>query len=319
MKINFQKIGRIIADYFDSDYIDIKRDVGNDLQEIYSNVPCHLSFSSVDNPDPTTVDVKPIIQSIVVNLPNYVDIQNNDFLVMKRMSNDNALLAVYSGRCGNPAASQGRQKVIVSMSATKAEEPTPIPPTQSITITINFISGDVTIQEPTIIQVAANSSYELVAPSIEGYKPEHCIIDEEQQVGSTAYIEDVGEVNHVITFSYSVLELPSYLRILVKGLYTRDDGSLANGYHFYKKIEIENIQENNGGYIITCPDDILIHEETGKPISIESGEKIILMPGNIFVKITEIIDKSDSSITFNAVNFIPDEEEKQAYITRWYD
>ena len=73
---NFGQIGDVLSDFMDSDFIDIKRDSGGKLQEVYSNIPCHLSFNSTDNPDPNSVDTKPIIQSITVHCANWVNIQN---------------------------------------------------------------------------------------------------------------------------------------------------------------------------------------------------------------------------------------------------
>ena len=110
--IDFGKIGDIASKFFDSDYIDIKRDMGGKLQEVYSNIPCHVAYASTDNPDPTTVDTKPIIQSITVHCPLYVDIRNNDFIVAKKIGSDGSLIATYSGRCGNPVVSQGRKKAL---------------------------------------------------------------------------------------------------------------------------------------------------------------------------------------------------------------
>ena len=136
---NFGQIGNIMSELFDSDFIDIKRDVGSNLQEMYSNVPCHIAFASTDNPDPTTVDTKPIIQSINVHMPLWVDIKNNDFIVAKRMDSEGNLLKTYSGRCGNPIVSEGRQKVLMTMSATEPEDPTPVPPKDPAIIKINYL------------------------------------------------------------------------------------------------------------------------------------------------------------------------------------
>ena len=64
---NFGQISDVVSNVMDSDFIDIKRDSGGKLEEVYSNVPCHLAFNSTDNPDPNSVDTKPIIQSINVH------------------------------------------------------------------------------------------------------------------------------------------------------------------------------------------------------------------------------------------------------------
>lgn len=316
---NFGQIDNIMSELFDTDYVDIKRDVGNELQEIYSNIPCHIAFNSADNPDPMSVDTKPIIQSVNIHTPNWVDIRNNDFLVAKRMDNKGNILIVYSGRCGNPVVSQGRKKVVMSMNATNSEIPTPVPPKNPILITINYLYNNIQIQDSIVQEVEENSSFTIIAPIIEGYSPKYCVIDGEVQSITTAYISDVGVENHVIEFIYEVLNKPDILRILVNGLYTKDDGSLANGYHFYKKINIDNIVKDNDGYQITCDNIKWVHEDNGKDISIKVGTKIILIPGNIFVMVDEILKIEDGKITFICREFVPAYKEQNAYITGWYD
>lgn len=316
---NFGQIDNIMSELFDTDYVDIKRDVGNELQEIYSNIPCHIAFNSADNPDPMSVDTKPIIQSINIHIANWVDIRNNDFLVAKRMDNKGNILIVYSGRCGNPVVSQGRKKVVMSMNATDSEIPTPVPPKNPIRITINYLYNDVQIQDSIVQEVEENSSFTMIAPIIEGYAPKYCIIDGEVQSITTAYISDVGVENHTIEFIYDVSYEPNILRILVDGLYTKDDGSLANGYHFYKKIDINSINEDDDLFTITCDDVDWVHEDNGKNISISIGTKMILIPGNIFVKVSSILSESNGKITFIAEKFTPTENELNAYITGWYD
>lgn len=316
---NFGQIDNIMSELFDTDFLDVRRDVGSELQEIYSNIPCHIAFNSADNPDPMSVDTKPIIQSVNIHTPNWVDIRNNDFLVAKRMDNKGNILIVYSGRCGNPVVSQGRKKVVMSMNSTDSEIPTPVPPKNPILITINYLYNNIQIQDSIVQEVEENSSFTIIAPIIEGYSPKYCVIDGEVQSITTAYISDVGVENHVIEFIYEVLNEPDILRILVNGLYTKDDGSLANGYHFYKKINIDNIVKDNDSYQITCDNINWVHEDNGKPLSIKVGTKLVLIPGNIFVQVNEIIGVENNKVTFKATEFTPTEAEKNSYVAGWYD
>lgn len=318
MSVDFSGIGEIISKVFDSDYVDIRRDVGGILQEIYSNVPCHISYSSVDNPDPNTVDIKPIIQSIVVHFPLYVDIRNNDFLVMKRMSNDNVILAVYSGRCGNPVVSQGRQKVLVSMISTEAETPTPVPPTDSVTVIVRCVSENNIIQDDITFQVQSNSEFRLEAPKIDGYKVVFCLVDDVLIDSTVAYIEDVEDIEHVVIFEYAKFDLPDYLRVLTKGLYTKNDGTLANGYHLYKKINIDSIELLDNEYVIECENKSLVHSDNGAKINIGIGTKIVLYPKDVYVEVVNIVEENEK-IKFKAIEFTPSEAEKNAYVTSWYD
>ena len=316
---NFGQIDNIMSELFDTDYIDIKRDVGSELQEVYSNIPCHIAFNSSDNPNPDTVDVKPIIQSINIHMGNWVDIRNNDFIVAKRMDNNGNILIVYSGRCGNPVVSQGRKKVVMSMNSTDSETPTPIPPKNPVKISVYYLYNDTQIQDSIIQEVEENSSFTLVAPIIEGYEIQYCVIDGEKQETSDAHISDVGSENHTVQFVYNVSLKPNIMRIIVNGLYTKDDGSLANGYHQYKKIDIDSISESEGIFAITCDNINWVHEDNGKPLSIKVGTKLVLIPGNIFVQVDEIVDVENNKVTFKATEFTPTEAEKNSYVTGWYD
>ena len=315
---NFGQIGNIMSEMFDTDYVDIKRDVSSQLQEVYSNIPCHIAFASTDNPDPTTVDIKPIIQSLNVHFPLWVDVKNNDFIIAKRMDNDGNLLEVYSGRCGNPIVSQGRQKVSVAMSATESENATPVPPKNPINITIEYFSNDVQIQDSTSFEIEQGDNFSLSAPLIENYSAVDCEIDGELQGATTAIISDV-ESEHTVRFIYESSSVSDGFRFLVKGLYTKNDGSLANGYHLYKKIDIDSISENDFEYTITCDNVSIEHEDNGKTLSVKKGVKMVLVPTDVFVIVTSVSDLGNGKIEFNAEQFTPTEDEINAYLTGWYD
>lgn len=315
---DFGQIGDIISNYFDTDYIDIKRDIDGQLQEVYSNVKCHIAFASTDNPDPAMVDIKPIIQSLVIHFPLWVDINNNDFLIAKKMSNKGQLLAVYSGRCGNPVVSQGRKKVSMIMSATESEQPTPVPATDPIQIIIQFYCNDSPIQEDIIIEAQKDSTITYEAPVINGYKAVNCSIDGISQDSTIAVINDIS-AQHIIRFIYEVLMTPEGFRFLIKGLYTRNDGTLANGYHFYKEFPIDSITQAGDSYIITCDNVEVEHEDNGKILKIAVGTKLGLFPMGTFVFVSSIERISGDKITFIAKEFEPSTDEENAYVCRWYD
>lgn len=315
---NFGQIGNIMSEMFDTDYVDIKRDVSGQLQEVYSNISCHVAFVSADNPDPATVDIKPVIQSLNVHFPLWVDVKNNDFIVAKRMDGDGNLLAVYSGRCGNPIVSQGRQKVSVAMSATENEEPTPVPPKNPVNISIEYVSNDVQIQDSAVFEIERGGDFNLSAPLIDNYSAVDCEIDGELQGATTAVIPDV-EDEHTVRFIYESSGVSDGFRLLVKGLYTKNDGSLANGYHLYKKIDIDSISESEGVYTVTCDNINFEHEDNGKALSVRNDAKMVLVPVDTFVIVTGVSDLGNGKIEFSAEQFTPTEEERSAYVTGWYD
>lgn len=316
---NFGQIGDVLSNFMDSDFMDIKRDLSGKLEEVYSNIPCHLSFNSTDNPDPTSVDIKPIIQSITVNCANWVDIRNNDFIVGKRMDNQGNLLKVYSGRCGNPIVSQGRQKVLMTMSATEPETPTPTPPIKPAIIKIKYLSDGSIIQDEIEKTVEVGSSFTINAPTIEGYQFMECYVNSILQESPIVYIASVDEEGYTIAFEYSVSDVPSIARFLVNGLYTTDDGSLASGWHQYKKINLDSITESGNAFTITCDNVSWVHQDNGKKLSIKVGTKLILIPRNIFVKVDEILSVVGDKVTFTASEYSPTQDELDSYVCGWYD
>lgn len=313
---NFGQIGNIMSELFDTDYVDIKRDESGQLKEVYSNIKCHIAFSSVDNPNPETVDIKPIIQSLTVHFPLWVDVRNDDFIIAKRMSDSGDILAVYSGRCGNPIVSQGRQKVSVIMSATQNEEPTPVPPKDPINISLEFVSNGAEIQETSVYQIEKGDNFQLTAPLIEGYIAVDCEIDGEPQGSTIAIIAEIDS-EHTVRFIYEASGTSDGFRFLVKGLYTKNDGSLANGWHLYKKIPLDSVSENNGVYTVSCNDVDIEHEDNGKTLKIAEGVKLVLVPSNIFIRVIGL-DKANGKVTFGAVAFNPTQDEAEAYVCDWY-
>lgn len=316
---DFGQIGDVLSNFMDSDFIDIKRDSSGKLEEVYSNTPCHLAFNSTDNPDPTSVDTKPIIQSITIHCANWVDIQNNDFIVGKRMDSQGNLLKVYSGRCGNPIVSQGRQKVLMSMSTTEPETPTPTPPTNPATIKIRYLSDGSAIQDEVEKTIEVGSSFTINAPMIEGYQFTECYVNGVLQESPIVYIASVDKNGYTIAFEYSVSDIPSIARFLVYGLYTTDDGGLANGWHQYKKIDLDSISESENTFTITCDNVSWVHQDNGKKLSIKVGTKLVLIPRNIFVKVDEIVSVVGDKVTFTASEYSPTQDELNSYVCGWYD
>lgn len=118
-KINFEPIGKAMK-AFDTDKIDIGRRtsiVNPDGTEgettpttpIYTDVPCHISFSNYDNPDPNTAETRPVNKSLVINCSLDVDLQNGDFITAYKLDNSGNVIETYSGVIGEPTSSQSRK------------------------------------------------------------------------------------------------------------------------------------------------------------------------------------------------------------------
>ncbi|MBQ2530458.1 MAG: hypothetical protein II547_09410 [Treponema sp.] len=317
MMVDFGKIGNIMEKVMDTDYIDIKRDISGRLQEVYSNISCHVAYSSVDNPDPKTVDIKPIIQSITVHCPLWVDLKNNDYIVAKKIGSDGSIVAVYSGRCGNPVVSQGRKKVSMQMDGTEPDEPTPVPPKDGIKITVICLSDGEPLQDNIIYEVKSSSPIDIAAPSIDGYELMESYLDGDLQDGDTVHISEVTAPAEV-KFIYGVVKKSPAFRFLVNGLYTRDDGSLASGWHLYRKEAVDSIAIEDDVYTVTCQDVQEVHEDGGQLLKLDVGTRIVLFPDDAFISVSEIVSRENETVVFKAVPFEPTEKERSAYTCEWY-
>lgn len=315
---NFGQISNILSTIMDSDYIDIKRDFGSELLEVYSNIPCHVTYKTIENPDINSVDIKPIVQSIIVHLDNWVDIRNNDYLVVKKMSNDNNILEVYSGRCGNPMVSQSRQKVMLIMSATQSEIPTPVPPENGVKIKISFFADDTEIEKSTIQEVAIGSTFNYNVPEIEGYSFSQLIVDGEVVTDSSITIDSVEDRDYDIKIIYVKSQELDYFRFLLNGLFTKNDGTLTSGYHLLKKVNIINYTLVNDVYEIECKDVNYVHEDNGKILNLNLGTKLVLFPDKIFVEIIKREQINGNQLIYCS-KFNPTQLEENAIVTKWYD
>lgn len=119
-KINFEPIGDVIHQGFDTDKMDIARrteiinpdgttgetDISTPL---YTNVACHISFEDIDNPDPNTAATRPIIKNLTINCPVETDLQNGDYITAYKLANDETTIETYSGIIGEPSTSMSRK------------------------------------------------------------------------------------------------------------------------------------------------------------------------------------------------------------------
>ena len=80
-----------------------------------------------------------------------------------------------------------------------------------------------------------------------------------------------------------------------------------------------SISKNDQSYSIVCKDEVIIQSDSGLKLEIVEGAKIVLFPQNIFVKVDLITGIEDGNVKFLASEFIPSEQENNAYVTGWYD
>lgn len=119
---DFSKISSTLSNIMDTDLIDIgrKMEITNpdgsigetDVKEpIYQGIPCHISFNSVDNANPNTIDTVPIIISITINCSINIDLQNNDYVTAYKVAHNGDILETYTGFVGQAVVTQSRKSV----------------------------------------------------------------------------------------------------------------------------------------------------------------------------------------------------------------
>ena len=314
--INFEPIGRVAHKYLDSDLMDIKRDG----IEIYSNIACNIQIVKTDNPDPNAIDVVPIISSLTIHMEQYVDIKNNDYIVAKKMSHDRKILEVYVGNCGDPAVWQARKSVDMQMATlARPENVTPPPPVNPSTIAIKYQDlQSVSIKPDTQKLAEKGKEFDIFPSMIDGYTLKNSYLDGELQAQSTVIIPEVVNDVYNVLFEYETTQDIQYLRILVNGVYTKDNGSVAYGYHLYKKIPIISVAGSNGNYLIITAVNKVLHDDNGE-LKLNKGTKLKLYNSNEWVQITSDAVKVDNGYEFTTESYEPTENEANAYLTGWYE
>ena len=124
-KINFSDIGKAMQ-VFDTDKMDIGRrqsiqnpdgTIGETTPDvpIYTDIPCHISFTKADNPDSGTVDIEPVITGVQINCSLDVDLQKDDYITAKKLDSDGNVLETYKGIIGFPTVTQSRKSALMEM------------------------------------------------------------------------------------------------------------------------------------------------------------------------------------------------------------
>lgn len=128
-KINFEPIGEAMR-VFDTDKMTIYRRMEiinpdgtsgetTQLVPMYNDVPCHIDFISVDNPDGATAETQPIIIGIRLHCGLEVDLQNGDYVIASKLANNGNVLEEYKGLIGEPTVTQSRKSAEMKMETNK--------------------------------------------------------------------------------------------------------------------------------------------------------------------------------------------------------
>lgn len=310
-KIDFTRLSEPISNALDTDYMDIYRQVEGSPERdlLYSNVPCHIAIKTSDNADPSSVDTQPIITSLRVHCGTWVDLKNNDYIVVKKCDLNGNILNYYEGIIGEPATSMARQFVDMAMSSErKGDDPEPVPPpiNESITVTINYADENSLPLRDSIEQKYKKGSNVTIKPlDIDNYSVFRITVNGETV--QSVIIEDIQE-DYVVNFYYEAVTGIKSIRVLVNGDYTKDDGTYAYGLHLYAPIPILSIESTNS---LKLASNKFYHEDMGNiTIGVDMKFRDNLNNWHIIIAVTQVDD--GYIITFD------DTEPVQAYETHWY-
>ena len=267
MGIDFTQLASPISQAFDTDFMDVYRQVEGSPERdlIIINAPCHIAIKTTDNADPTSVDVQPIITSLRLHFDNSIKVKNNDYIIAKKCDTKGNVLHYYSGIVGEPAVSMARQSVNMQMSTLKEQDEPPTPPPapvdESIDITINYLDSDEQPIKPSAIQKAKLNSKAVIKPiEIEDYYLDRVTLNSELVPTGDVIIENVEDENYEINFYYQTESEIMSIRPLVNGYYTMDNGNVKKGYHLYAEIPVLSVTSENS---IKLASNKFYHEEIG--------------------------------------------------------
>jgi len=313
MTIDFTQLSEPISNALDSDYIDIYRQINETPErDLYaSNVKCHIAIKTTDNPNPESVDVQPIITSLRIHCPNWVDLKNNDYIIAKKCDLLGNVLHYYSGIIGEPAVSMARQSVNMIMSSlNEGDEPIPPPPPidESVSVFVNYLDelGE-PIRETTEQQYKKGSNVVINSLSLENYALTK--IELNGEIVQIAQIDDIQE-NAIVDFYYQSVITITNIRPLVYGDYIKDDGTYAYGLHLYAPINVLSINGNT----LKLASNKFYHEEIGE-IKIVKDDKFKDNLGNWHIVTLNPEKVNDGYI----ISFADTEPVENAYVTHWYE
>lgn len=309
-KVDFTKLSTPISNALDTDFMDIKRQVeGSPKRDlIYSNIPCHIAIKTSDNPDPSSVDVQPIITSLRIHCGTWVDLQNNDYVIAKKCDLNGNILNYYEGIIGAPATSMARQFVDMAMSsARKGDDPEPVPPPidESVSVVVNYLDNDgEPITESVTQTIKKGTDFRIQPITIDNYSFNYAEIDG-RQLDELIVYDVLNDIT--INIYYQAVTGITSVRMLVNGDYTKDDGTYAYGLHLYAPIAVLSADVSS----LKLGSNKFNHDDIGI-ITIKQGDKFRdnLENWHIITNITQVDDGYIISFA--------DTEPVDCYVCHWY-
>jgi len=336
-KKRLERFGANLQDRMSTSYMDVRRQVGATIREVYSNIVVHAARRNIDNPDPQAVSSVPVIMSLSINMPIETDVRNGDILIIKRVDERGQITDAWRGVAGDPYTTNSRKRLFMDMSALARDNiiddvtPPPLPDEpdegEYSEITINF-ADDVgnPIRAAIVTKHLVGKEVTIEALEIHGW-----IFTRTEWRGETYNIDSITftptDPEYSVSFVYDRVATPVYLRPFANSRFRQSDGTLVttgNLAHWYRRIDFDWIGEENGTMTISISipplnqNASIIHQETRGAIQFRAGTRVKVFPQEFYAEIRTVTRAGDA-FTMQAIEVEPTSTERGATATQFYD
>jgi len=321
----------ILQDHLSTALMDIRRlsSITGNIEEIFSNIPVHMTRKSLDNPDPTAISTVPVIVTATLHMEKDIDIRNNDIVIVKILNETGTEIDdAWRGIAGNPWTVNSRKRVSMTMQQLGRDSiidsvtpPQDIIPEGKSTITIKFLDDmAATVRSSITTTAKIGEPLEIEALLIHGWD------FLQMEFNGAVYNIDKLEFTpmdseYEVIFVYEKLLIPTHFKVLQSSRFQRDDGTFATGAHWYALIPLR-LRHADGDFMqFLIPTDRITHIESRNMIQFYprmNGARLLIMPQEYFAEIISTTQEPDGFL-INAAKVIPTTAESAAYITTRYD
>ena len=326
-----------VQDTFSATYLDIRRQVGGVSTYVSVNNVVRTTRSSTDNPEAIPTSNIPVIQTIEVHMPLYVDVRNGDTLTVKHVDSKNQITDAFRGVAAAPYTNDGRKHVSFVLQALGRDDiindvipPPPIDtpePNEYSVITTEFVdTNGVAIRAPIVYNAIKGKELTIEALALHGWDFSHTEFrDNVYDVDVVAFTP--SEPAYTVRFVYEAVTYPLYLRPFFTGRYRRTDGTLVttgNLAHWYRRVDFNWQGETAGVMTVTIgipplsTTGMLRHSETAAMIQFRQGLRVRIFPQDIFAELRSA-ERVGSEFVVTMIQVEPTEMELSAPITKFYD
>lgn len=294
---------------------------GRDQLITTTPIRCWLDLKSQDNPDLGTVQAQPIIKTLDVYTFPWVDVRNGDFLIVQKTNQGGEIIGTWRGQGGDPFVYQPYQVVNMRMAKISEDEsevtpPPPPPLPNESSIYLHFLNEfHLRIHEMIIHRAEIGEPLEIPYLVLDGYEFDHAILNGERRDDPAGISFTPREGFYNVEFIYLGSKMPTAIKVLLNGAYTRANGTAANGLHLYRNMPITWLGESADGIVsVEVTDGLRFQHSTSfRWHTIGVGDVLVLYP---FLDKFYLVMSADGNV-LQLTPYDASEAEQNAYIYRF--